>query len=225
MRSGKWHRDSMISFVFGLTIALAAMVAAASDPAPSGSAKAASASQRLRPAAGVPQAPAQSMNIEERWKIVQATIRPDLVVAKCEAFKRDFPNSRFDRAEAILLTGARKSLAATRVAQLSLDAIDDPAGNGAYRTRLTSAMRGDGNAAYAVATMYRQGTNGLPRDARRQEQWLYVASELGRGDASWQLAEIYNRKGMVVEAARLEAKARATGYRVPARLPSKSKNF
>lgn len=215
----------MISFVFGLTIALAAMVAAASDLAPSGSAKAASASQRLRPAAVVSQAPAQSMSIEERWEIVQTTIRPDLVVAMCEAFTRDFPNSRFARAEAILQTGARKALAATRIAQLSLDAIDDPAGDGEYRVNLTSAMRGEGDAAYAVATMYRQGTNGLPRDERRQEQWLYVAGELGRGDASWQLAEIYNRKGMVVEAARFEAKARATGYRVPARLPSKSQNF
>lgn len=225
MRTGKLHGVATVTFVVGLTAALTAVLAEASDLSASGSVNAASASQRLRPAAEAPRAPAQSLSIEARWEKVQTTIRPDLVVAMCEAFKRDFPNSRFARAEAILQAGARRALAASRAAQLSLDAIDDPAGDDAYRVHLTYAMRGDGDAAHGIAAMYSQGANGLSRDARRQEQWLYVAAELGRGDASWQLAEIYNRKGLVAEAARLEALARAAGYRVPQRLPSKSQNF
>lgn len=219
MRSGKLRGDATVFFIFGVAAMLSPLIAVASELPALGNVILAAAEPRKSPAQS------QSLSIEERWEKVQTTIRPDLVIALCESFNRDFPNSRYGRAEAILQSGARKALAATRAAQLSLDAIDDPAGDGAYRVSLTSAMRGDGTAAYGIAAMYRQGGNGLPRDTRRQEQWLHVAAELGRGDAGWQLAEIYNRRGLVAEAAHLEALARTAGYRAPERLPSKSQNF
>lgn len=225
MKSGKRHGDATFLFALGMAAALCSGVAEASGQASSGSVKAPSASQRNRVAAEGPRPAVPAMSIEERWELVQKTVRPDLVVAMCEAFKRDFPDSRYGRAEAILQAGASKALNATRAAQLSLDAIDDASGDGAYRIQLTYATRGDGDAAHEIAEMYRQGANGLSRDARRHEQWLHVAAELGRGDAGWRLAEIYNRKGLVAEAARLEAMARAAGYRAPARLPSKAQNF
>jgi hypothetical protein len=204
--------------IFCAAILLTPAFSEASDPS-------LNRSEKNPPASAPSKAQGVSMTVEERWEKVQNTVRPDLVVAMCEAFTKDFPNSRYSRAEAILVAGASKSLAATRSAQLSLDAIDDTSGDSAYRNMLTSAMRGDGDAAYRIAGMYRHGANGLAHDLRRYEQWLNVAGALGRGDASWQLAEIYNRKGLVAEAARLEAMARGMGYRAPERLPSKAQNF
>lgn len=122
-------------------------------------------------------------------------------------------------------TGAPGALQALRNAQLSLDAIDETTANGAYRDALAQALRGESGGAQRIAAMYRQGANGLAQNAHRAEQWLQVAAALGSGDASWQLAKLYNRAGQVGEAARFEAQAVESGYRVPVRLPTRALNF
>jgi hypothetical protein len=170
-------------------------------------------------------APASVNVMEQRWEAVQQAARPDQMVKLGEAFAKDFPNSKHGDANKSLIEGARKSQTAFRAARLSADAIEDASGNDVYRNELTSALRGDRTGARRVALMYRDGTNGLSANAHRAQQWLQVASELGCGVSSWQVAEMFNSAGQIAEAAKFEAKAIAIGYRLPARLPTKSMNI
>lgn len=121
--------------------------------------------------------------------------------------------------------GERKARAALRSARISADATVEASGNETYRTELANALRGERRGARQIAVMYRDGTNGLAANAHRAQQWLQVAADLGCGDSSWQVAQLYNAAGLVGEAAKFEAKAVAIGFRVPARLPSKSMNI
>jgi len=61
----------------------------------------------------------------------------------------------------------------------------------------------------------------LQQAARRLEQWLRFAAQLGNGIASWQLAEIYSLRGQQGDAARYESRAIELGYRPPPRLSNR----
>lgn len=159
--------------------------------------------------------------MEAQWRQLQRTIHPDVVIKLSEDFQRDFPNSRYRQANMKIEAGARTALQAQHEARLSSDALEDPAGDRAYRGDLIQAMRGNKDAAYRVARMYRQGSHGLANDPQRSTQWLRIAAELGNGRASWEVANIYNREGAMAEAAKFEAKAVRDGFRIPPRLPNR----
>ena len=110
-------------------------------------------------------------------------------------------------------------------ATLTSEVLEEPTGNVPYRAELMRALRGDKDAAYRVATMYRQGSHGLSRDPLRTMQWLRIAAELGNGRASWEVANIYNRDGAMAEAARFEAKAVRDGYRIPRQMPNRGLEY
>jgi TPR repeat protein len=159
--------------------------------------------------------------MEARWRHVQQTIDPEIVIALSDDFRRDYPNSRYRQANQRIRADARKALRAQREARLSTEALDDPTGDVTYRADLVQAMRGDKDAAYRISLMYRQGSHGLPKDPQRSAQWLRIAAELGNGRASWEVANIYNRDGAMAEAARFEAKAVRDGFRIPPRMPNR----
>ncbi|MDP2135582.1 MAG: hypothetical protein Q8J99_18425 [Sulfuritalea sp.] len=159
--------------------------------------------------------------MEAQWLQLQRVRHPDAVIKLSEEFQRDFPNSRYRQANRRIQAGARKALRAQQEARLSSDALEDPAGDGAYRGDLIQAMRGNKDAAYRVALMYRQGSHGLAKDTQRSTQWLRISAELGNGRASWEVANNYNRDGAMGEAARFEAKAVRDGFRIPPRLPNR----
>lgn len=159
--------------------------------------------------------------MEARWRRVQQTIDPEIVIALSDEFRRDYPISRYRQANQRIRADARKALRAQREARLSTEALDDPAGDVTYRADLVQAMRGDKDAAYRVSLMYRQGSHGLAKNPQRSAQWLRVAAELGNGRASWEVANIYNRDGAMAEAARFEAKAVRDGFRIPPRMPNR----
>lgn len=167
----------------------------------------------------------QSLTAEERWAKIQQTLRPDLLVKLSEAFAKDFPGSQHSAANEGLLSGAQKSLAALRAARLSATTVEEHSGDSGYRAELTGALRGDKDAAGRIAAMYRRGSNGLTGDAHRAEQWLHVAAELGNGNASWQVAQIYNRSGLMGDAAKFESKAVEAGFHLPVRLPTRDMNI
>lgn len=167
----------------------------------------------------------RSSAMEARWQELQRIVRPDVLVKLSQEFERDFPGSQYSEADRNLQAGARKALSAVREARLSSGALEEASGDAVYRDDLVQALRGDKDAAYRVATMYRNGSNGLSRDMRRNEQWLRIAAELGSSNASWQVAQLYNREGLVGEAAKYEAKATAAGYSIPVRLPTRGMNF
>jgi len=166
-------------------------------------------------------APGEASAMETQWRKLQQTLHPEIVISLSEAFQRDYPHSRYRQANLKIQDGARKALRAQHEARLSSDALDDPAGDRAYRGDLTQALRGDKNAAYRIALMYRKGTHGLAKNPQRSTQWLRIAAELGNGRASWEVANIYNRDGETADAAKFEAKAVRDGFRIPPRMPNR----
>lgn len=170
--------------------------------------------------------------IEERWAIIQQTIKPKALVRLCEEFIRDYPGAEYAQVAEVILVGSRKALDAQRIAALSSDNLEDQAGNADYRDDLVKALRGDKDSAYRIALMYRGGSklsalvqqessNGLLKNERRAEQWLKFSAELGNGIASWQLAEIYNGTGQQADAAKYERLAIELGYTPPPRLANR----
>lgn len=216
MKTNKSCKHVVIAAVFGIASVLSPVAANAADE---------SSGRFMLAMAGHDSNPAQASALEQRWDALQHAVRPDAVIKLGEAFARDFPDSKYSEADQRLIDGARKVQAALRSARLSVDAIEDASGNEAYRTELVGAMHGERGAARRIALMYRDGTHGLSANLHRAQQWLQVAAELDCGDSSWQIAQFFNGIGQIGEAAKFEAKAVAFGYRVPARLPSRSMNI
>lgn len=158
---------------------------------------------------------------EARWQEIQTTLRPAGLIVLCEQFARDFPTSPLAHQVGVIAASARHALDIQRSAGLSGDFFEDAAGDSGYRENLRKAVRGDKEAAYGIALAYKNGTAGVDASSRRKEQWLHFSAELGSGEASWELAEIYNRDGLVADAARFEKKALDLGYRPPPRLPTR----
>lgn len=159
--------------------------------------------------------------IKERWAVIQQTIRPRTLIQLCEEFKRDFPDSEYAPSLEVAMEGARKAMDAYRAAKLSVDSLEDSAGNADYHGELVNALRGDKDATYRIAVMYRDGINGLKQNTHRAELWLGFAAELGNGIASWQLSEIYSSNGQQAEQAKYEKLAIELGYTPPPRLANR----
>jgi TPR repeat protein len=94
----------------------------------------------------------------------------------------------------------------------------DGSGDSGFLNDQAEAIRGDGNAAYRVAQMFRQGTNGVARDTERMLEWLRWASDLGTGAASYQLYLHYLGLGLDRDALNYENRARQQGFVPPPRL-------
>ena len=159
--------------------------------------------------------------IEARWQAVENSLRPRSLLSLAEAFVKEFPGSEYVQTAQVIIEGARQALLGQTAAQLTSDALEDSAGDASYRDDLKKALRGDKDAAHRIALMYRNGANGLQQAARRLEQWLRFAAQLGNGIASWQLAEIYSLRGQQGDAARYESRAIELGYRPPPRLSNR----
>lgn len=159
--------------------------------------------------------------MEARWQEIQTTVRPSRLIVLCDEFERDFPASPLEPQVKAAQAGARQAMDIQRSAGLSGDLFEDPIGDSGYRDNLVRAVRGDKDAAYRIALANWTGTSGVVPSLRRTEQWLRFAAELGNGLASWELAQMYNRVGLVADAARFEKKALDLGYRPPPRLPTR----
>lgn len=157
----------------------------------------------------------------ERWVIIQKTILPKMLVRLCEEFKRDYPDAKYTPEVNKILEGAQKALSSQLVAELTDNTLEILAGEIYLHNDLVKALRGDKDAAYQIALMYRDGNNGLLKSTRRTEQWLKFSAELGNGIASWQLAELYLSYGQQADAAKYEKLAIDLGFVPPARLSNR----
>ncbi|MCX7149901.1 MAG: hypothetical protein NTY05_10915 [Rhodocyclales bacterium] len=160
--------------------------------------------------------------METRWQEVQQTVQPEILIKRSAEFRMDFPKSRYAQANRKIHAGAQKAFLAQQEAKLTSEAIEEPTGNQAYRDELIQAMRGSKESAYRVAKMYQKGTQGLPKDPHRTEQWMRIAAELGLGKASWEVANIYNRDGQMADAAKFETRAVRDGFVIPPRVPNRN---
>ena len=160
-------------------------------------------------------------SMEERWSAILKTIPPKLLVRLCREFKRDYPGAKYTPEVEKILRGAQRALRSQLAAELADDTLEILAEETHVRDDLIKALRGDKDSAYRVATMYREGSNGLLKNERRAEQWLKFSAELGSAIASWQLAEIYLATGQQADAAKYEHRAIELGYVPPPRLSNR----
>lgn len=172
--------------------------------------------RRGRP--GKSQLSVDSSILEQRWQMIQASLRPARLIRLCEQFDKDFPGSEYEQQIRVTIAGARQALDSQRSAGLTGDLFEETTGDRDYRDELIKALRGDKDSAHRIAIAYREGRYGVLSSPRRSEQWLRFAAELGNGIASWELSEVYNQSGQVGDAARFEKKALDLGYRPPPRL-------
>jgi hypothetical protein len=177
--------------------------------------------RRTRPQKGAALIGVDATVMEQRWQVIQASLRPARLIRLCEQFEKDFPGSEFSQQIRVTVTGAKQALDSQRSAGLSSDLFEESAGDKGYRDDLIKALRGDKDSAHRIAIAYRDGSSGVAANPRRTEQWLRFAAELGNGIASWDLSEIYNQSGQVGDAARFEKKALDLGYRPPPRLATR----
>ena len=159
--------------------------------------------------------------MQARWQEVESAVGPTRLLKLAEQFERDYPFSAVDQQNQALQVCAKKTLEIARSSGISSDFFDETVGDAGYKTNLKQAIRGNKDSAYGLAQAYHQGSSGVKVNARRSEQWLRFAAELDHAKASWELAEIYNREGLMADAARYEKKAAGLGYPVPPRLPNR----
>jgi TPR repeat protein len=91
-------------------------------------------------------------------------------------------------------------------------------GDEAFRIEESKALQGDKHAAFRVAAMFREGSNGVPRDEHKMLRWLRHSSELNNGIASYQLYLHYLNRGLDRDAVHYENRALQQGYVPPPRL-------
>lgn len=159
------------------------------------------------------------------WEQVQAALWPADVVARADAYLREFPAGRFAASATVARDGAREAEAALRSRDVRLfrSAFAAEVGDALYRDDLGKAARGDKDAAARIAAMFRAGSNALARDIKRWEGWLQFAVELGNGIASYDLALHYRASDQPHLASRYEGRARALGFTPPPTLESTRK--
>jgi hypothetical protein len=177
--------------------------------------------RRGRPGKGATLIGVDATLLEQRWNVIQASLRPARLIRLCEQFAKDFPGSEYEQQIRVTIAGARQALDSQRSAGLSGDLFEETTGDRDYRDDLIKALRGDKDASHRIALAYRDGKSGVALNPRRTEQWMRFAAELGNGIASWELSEIYNQSGQVGDAARFEKKALDLGYRPPPRLATR----
>lgn len=161
-------------------------------------------------------------SMDERWMVINKTISPKILLRLCQEFKQDYPTSKYSPEVEKTLNGAQMALHSQRAADLADDTFEMLYDRAYVRDDLIKALRGDKDSAYRVANMYREGGNGLPKDARRIEQWLRFSAELGNGTACWELAELYLSTGLQADAAKYEYRAIKLGYVPQSRLSNRN---
>ena len=152
------------------------------------------------------------------WTRIDETLSPAERIKLLEAFIQRFSSSRLVQIAEVRLERARLSQAAIQRNRVQ---IDTGIGDAGFREDQAKALDGDKDAAFRVAAMFEQGTNGVPLDDRRMAQWLRHASELRNGIASYRLYLYYRDRQMDREAVRYENLARQQGYTPPPRLDTR----
>lgn len=158
---------------------------------------------------------------EERWQEILAARRPSSIVALCDSFRVDFPESPRAVAASRMALSAYRAMRIKTDVGLSEEFFDATHGDAGLESGLRGAARGDAESAFQVARAFADGRSGVPANPYRHDQWLRFAADLGHAEAAWKLSQRYNLVGRVAEAAHYEARARDLGYKAPPRLSNR----
>jgi hypothetical protein len=77
--------------------------------------------------------------LEQRWQVIQASLRPARLIRLCEQFEKDFPGSEYEQQIRVTIAGARQALESQRSADLSSDLFEERTGDRDYRDDLIKA--------------------------------------------------------------------------------------
>jgi hypothetical protein len=149
---------------------------------------------------------------QKAWAAIERTIVPAERVKLLQDFIATYKTSRFLQAAQVQLERASITEAATQRNRVQ---IDTAIGDQQFRADQQKALDGDKDAAFRVAGMFRDGSQGVPRDERRMVQWLRHASELKNGIASWELYLYYRDRQILREEVRYLKLATDQGYTPP----------
>lgn len=158
---------------------------------------------------------------EERWEEILKARRPSSIVALCDSFGFDFPDS--PRAEQAwkMSFGAYRAMRIKSEVGLSGEFFEAHLGDAALDEAIRAAARGEPESAFKVARAFASGKSGVAANPYRHEQWLRFAADLGHAQAAWDLSQRLNVQGLVAEAAHYEARARENGYKPAPRLSNR----
>jgi hypothetical protein len=172
------------------------------------------ANLRLQPSFALEKVPDPIDAAEQAaWAAIERAELPADRIRLLKEFIENFKGSRFLQSARVQLERASLSEAATRRNQLDVDTV----GDAQFRDDQRKGLDGDKDAAYRVAMMYKEGSNGVRRSEDKMVQWLKHASDLKSGIASWELSLYYITRGRDVLAKRYENLALAQGYTPPPR--------
>jgi len=174
------------------------------------------ANLRLRMSLALEKAPPPVDDREDKaWALIEQTVVPAERIKLLQAFISEFGNSRFLQAAR---TQLERAMFAEQASRRNTVQIDEGVGDAQFREDQKKGLDGDKDAAYRVALMFRDGTNGAPRNDRKMIQWLRQASELKNGIASYTLYLHYRDRQIDREAVRYENLAVEQGYTLPLRV-------
>ncbi len=178
----------------------------------------------ISPAA--PPSKPEEIDEEQDWDKLAAAVWPADVVQQASAFLEAHPKSPRAASALVARNGAAESLKALRnrdvrlfktAFQLPPDANED------LQRDMTRAGRGDKDAAARIGALQknrRDATTATTATAsinwqNRYEGWLQLASALGNGIASYELALYYRSQNQPLLSSQWEARARELGYTPP----------
>ncbi len=167
------------------------------------------------PAAG----PAKPEEFDEEadWQKLNEAVWPADVVQLADAFLKAHPKSPHAPSAMVARNGAQASLKAlqSRDVRLFKTAFDLPTNAGEDLQRdLSRAGRGDKDAAARIGAVQKTRIN-APNGLNRYEGWLQLASALGNGIASYELALHYRSLNQPLLSTQWESRARELGYTPP----------
>lgn len=158
----------------------------------------------------------------QAWKRVEDALFPSEIEQNARHLIADYPESSFRGQAEVALQGARDAQKAfeSRNVFLRISGLNPIAGDDRYKEDVRKALRGDKDAAARIGSMYREGSNGLPQNLDRWEQWLQYASALGNAIACYELYRKYRDDGRDGAATYYNQQATKLGLRVAGELSS-----
>ncbi len=159
----------------------------------------------------------EEIDEDQDWQKVADAVWPADVVQEADAFLKAHPKSPRAASARVARNGAQASVKAlqNREVRLFKTAFELPTqADEDLQRDMTRAGRGDKDAAARIGAQLKARRDN-PNWVNRYEGWLQLASALGNGIASYELALHYRSQNQPLLSSQWEARARELGYTPP----------